>query len=309
MPAYLLTSPARKKFKKHLGQANHLIITILVGLDAIERDIVRDVPKDLGAAWAPRNPTNSARRSRRLVLDMALLRAVDALDIYIGSCNSKPYLIQQSIIREDINKTGRSVWYKFEALENRLGLPECVVSALVAMMITWRNRAAHSKTDDKLPEKYREIIRQNLAKLEANFRGLDGETLLAGYDAERQPHLKEVTSFINATHQFVRGMESTLLQELDPEFFLKQLVSKNLSVLEGSNSAKARTNDRKRHLRSVWGKDPKSRKRSVQSFLRHSGLSFTTSNTTCPVVTFDDELLEDLFSKTPTETYHWMRDK
>ena len=45
MPAYLLTSPARKEFKKHLGQANHQIITILVGLDAIERRIVCDVPE------------------------------------------------------------------------------------------------------------------------------------------------------------------------------------------------------------------------------------------------------------------------
>ena len=239
MPAYLRTSPARKKFKKNLGQANHLIITILVGLDAIERDVVRDVPKDLGAAWGPENRVDSARRSRRLVLDMALLRAVDALDVYIGSCSSKPYLIQHSTIREDIDEAGHSVWSKFEALEDHLGAPDVVVSALVAMMINWRNRAAHSKAEDRMPDKYKEIIRQNLAKLEVSFRGLDGEMLLAGYDAERQPRLKEVTSFIHATHKYVSGMESMLFQELDSELFLKQLLSKNLRVREESNSAKA----------------------------------------------------------------------
>ena len=146
---------------------------------------------------------------------MALVRAVDSLDLYIRLSNSKPFLLQGSKTRAAIDEAGSSVRCKFMTVEKNLRLPGVVVSALVALMISWRNRAAHAKADGKIPEKYREIIVQNLAELRTNFRGLDGHALLAGYDAERQPRFKEITSFINATHQYVRGMESALFQTLD----------------------------------------------------------------------------------------------
>jgi len=53
MTLYLNESHPRSHFKKLLGQANHFIITVLVGLDAIERKIVTKAPAELHAVWSP----------------------------------------------------------------------------------------------------------------------------------------------------------------------------------------------------------------------------------------------------------------
>ncbi|WP_025897201.1 hypothetical protein [Sneathiella glossodoripedis] len=63
---YLNKSFGRKRFKANLGNANHLIITSLVGLDAIERGKVEDIPSEMRMAWSPKSPKTSARRAALL---------------------------------------------------------------------------------------------------------------------------------------------------------------------------------------------------------------------------------------------------
>src|SRR4051812_34804217 len=116
MPAYLAKSNARRKFKSLLGHANQLIITAMVGLDAIERGIVTQIPADLNAAWSPKDAIASAKRSRRLILDMALVRAVDALDVYVRSSNRKPYLFQSTDLRASLHGKGHSIFKKLAAV-------------------------------------------------------------------------------------------------------------------------------------------------------------------------------------------------
>ena len=99
MTLYLSVSQARRQFKGILGHANHQIITALVGLHLIEKDKVTVAPKELNTTWSPRDPVASARRSRTLILDMALVRCVDALDVYIRLSNRLPALIQSSEVR------------------------------------------------------------------------------------------------------------------------------------------------------------------------------------------------------------------
>jgi len=53
MSLFLNQSKARTVFKKLLGNANHLIITALVGLDAVEKGIVSGIPADMHAVWSP----------------------------------------------------------------------------------------------------------------------------------------------------------------------------------------------------------------------------------------------------------------
>ena len=84
MTLYLNISPARRKFKDLLGNANHLLITILVGLSAVERKTIVTAPPELHAAWNPKDVVASARRSRVFVLETTLVRSVDALDAYIS---------------------------------------------------------------------------------------------------------------------------------------------------------------------------------------------------------------------------------
>lgn len=85
MDFFLNESRGRRRFKDLLGQANHLIVTSLVGLDGVEQGLVTTPPLDLHAAWSPKDPIISARRARRLLLDMVLVRAVDSVDVYSSS--------------------------------------------------------------------------------------------------------------------------------------------------------------------------------------------------------------------------------
>src|SRR4051794_38354746 len=112
MDHYLNESRGRGRFKDLLGQANHLIVTTLVGLDAVENGLVTSPPADLHASWSPKHPVNSARRARRLVLDMVLVRAVDAVDVYLRMARRLPSLIQEEGLQSGIDGAGRSIFRK-----------------------------------------------------------------------------------------------------------------------------------------------------------------------------------------------------
>ena len=301
MPAYMSASAARRHFKQTLGNANHLIITAMAGLDAIERGIVTTIPDDLHAAWSPKDPVASARRSRRLLLDMALVRAVDALDVYIRHSNRKPFLIQSPHLRAEIDKAGLSIFKAFIAIEKHYSAIDHVLSSLVALMITWRNRAAHSESDNEVQSYHKEIIKINSSDIASRFRGLNAEHLLSGYEAYRAPGFKEIASFINATHHYVEGLERAQFASLRMETFLKELVWTALS----DNARKGETGDhaRRRRAKSVWGKDATERRKHVERFLQHQGLSFVKHADR--FVTFDDDLLNSLTAKTPSEVLAW----
>jgi hypothetical protein len=113
MTLYLNISPARKRFKDLLGGANHLLITILVGLDAVDKGLVKNGPTELHAAWNPQDVKASVSRSKILVREMALVRAIDALDAYISWVRRKPALIQEKNLASQIDGAGHSVMAKF----------------------------------------------------------------------------------------------------------------------------------------------------------------------------------------------------
>ena len=63
---------AKKKFKKRFGQANHLLITTLVGLDSIESGKIVEKPSEFSTSWNPMEPKRSAERARMFVLQSFL---------------------------------------------------------------------------------------------------------------------------------------------------------------------------------------------------------------------------------------------
>ena len=89
---YLNVSKERKAFKKSLGQANHFLITALVGLDYIRNNNVK-CPEDFSTSWNPKNKSFSVDRSRQYILNSSMAWAVDCLDAYFSRCNQNPKLI------------------------------------------------------------------------------------------------------------------------------------------------------------------------------------------------------------------------
>ena len=103
MDLYLNTSQAHRKFKDLLGNASHLLITLLVGLNTVERKTITVAPPELHAAWNPNDVVASARRSRVFVLETTLVRSVDALDAYMSWLRRAPTLIQNEECRNAID--------------------------------------------------------------------------------------------------------------------------------------------------------------------------------------------------------------
>jgi len=117
MPLFLNESTAKRRFKDLLGQANHLLITILVGLSAVERRLITEAPPDLHTIWNPRDPIASAARSRMMLLDMTLVRATDAIDAYISWSRRAPAIIQSVDLQREIDSAQQSVLQKFRAIK------------------------------------------------------------------------------------------------------------------------------------------------------------------------------------------------
>ncbi|WP_370034221.1 hypothetical protein [Qipengyuania mesophila] len=314
MDLFLNESRGRLQFKEMLGQANHLIVTALVGLEAVESGLITAAPPDLRAAWSPKNVVNSARRSRRLILDMVLVRAVDAVDVYIRSARRSPSLIQNEMVRNRIDAAGRSVMQKVLALEDAYGESQPVTFSLVFVMIAWRNKSAHHEADTIVEERHRRILKENATQIASNYRNLDVDRLLDGFD-ESEPTFKECASLISAAQNFVAGLENELFAGLDEGQYLRELIHKSPTELSG-DSAQAY---RKKRIQSVWGRDPSDRTRAVIRHLRQFGISDQNraenrrllNNTTggsLMVAKFPSALIAKLCEMTPNEVNSWLEE-
>ena len=302
MTLYLARSRPRSAFKRLLGNANHLIITALVGLDAVERGVVHEVPEDLHAAWSPKDAVNSAKRSRRLILDMALIRAIDAVDVYLREVLRKPALVQSADFRRDLDSAGLSIFQKLQAVERNCANLDSLPLAMIFLMVAWRNRGAHSEADRDAPQHHLDVLRSRSEDLAKRFRGLDANVLLRGYDSVRPTTFKEVASLISAAHHLVAELDSRLLVALDVERFLKDAVWASLGDSQKQTERIEQT--RMRRAVSVWGKDPTDRSGAVLRLLNQLGFSTIAPKEVAGVVV-RSELIEKLQAQTPKSVLTW----
>ena len=299
MDLYLNESQGRLYFKNLLGQANHLIVTALVGLDGVEKGLITTPPPELHAAWSPKSPINSARRARRLILDMVLVRAVDSIDVYIRMARRSPCLVQANALRDGIDRAGRSIMRKVVSFEEHYGAAEPIAFALVLVMIAWRNKSAHEDSDTKIDVRHREVLLRNADVVAENYRNLDIGRLLSGFDI-REPTFKECASLISAAQRFIQMLEIALFRRLNTEQYLKEVIWKAPSELNGDDAQLFR----KQRIKSVWGRDVSDRTRTVIRHLRHYGI---TNVRRYDGAIFPTAIISNLCKLNPSEVYAWAR--
>ncbi|KAA9366149.1 hypothetical protein [Ochrobactrum quorumnocens] len=301
MMLYLNESKARVHFKYMMGNANQLIITLLVGLEAVDRRLITEIPEDLHAAWSPRDREISAKRSRRLLLDMALARAVDSLDVYIRRSRRRPELIQDKELQSEIDGAGRSVARKFKAITSHYShLPKITV-AMIALMIAWRNRAVHEEADTEIHADHQAVLEGAQAEISEKYRGLDVEMMMGGFK-NSAPTFKEIASLIHATGDFIRDLEGVQFRSLNTEQYLKGLILEDIQSTQITQSA--RQAEMKQRLQSLWGKDKRERPSVVSRFLHHRGLTPEAKYDYSLV--FSDKLLGEVFEMRPSEIWEWL---
>lgn len=226
----VIHSRAQKLFKKAIGQANHFLITILIGLTEVAKGNTQK-PVTMNVAWNPKDYRYSAIRSMRFALNSSLAWAVDNLDAYIQMCRRKPCLINNELLTK-IDKADKSVYAKFQVLMDQYeGNEELnLYGALVALAIQWRNVTTHTTADNVLDEKYRKTLDSNAEWYLNNFRHLDVHIALKRFGCHRNPSLKEVASMIKAISRFVEGIDLLLLRDIDLEKYALAVIDYQYSL-------------------------------------------------------------------------------
>jgi hypothetical protein len=289
MPLFLNESTARRRFKDLLGQANHLLITILVGLRAVELRLITEAPPDLHTIWNPRDPVASASRSRVMLLGMTLVRATDAIDAYISWSRRTPTLIQSVKLQQDIDRAQQSVLQKFNAVKTHLSALDFAVCAMIEVMIVWRNRSVHSLADNQVSAEATAALTENQERIRNEFSGLAIDRLFEDFEKEGSPTFKEIASFIRAAHLFVEQVDQQLISQLNARAYLAALL---LHALTKPRRPGEPPPDTVKILQSIWGRDRAGKINRLRNLLVNVGLSDQrSSDYACE---FPDDLIEEI---------------
>lgn len=240
MRVKVVHSRAQKLFKKRIGQANHFLITILVGLTEVAKGTVQK-PATMNVKWNPKDDKVSALRSMRYALNSSLAWAVDNLDGYIQMCRRKPCLIPKDLISK-IDEADRSVYEKYCVLSDRYKDKGDLIlyGALVSLAIQWRNVTTHSNADNELDKESQKILLANLEWYKNNFKHLDVGIALKRFRRHRNPSLKEVASMIKAISRYVEELDACLINDVDIESYALDVIDLNFT----SNSVSGKQDQR-----------------------------------------------------------------
>ena len=254
-----MNSQAFRKFKTEMGQANHFLITIMVGLDAVEDGAEKR--ESFKTTWNPENRTNSVVRSKKYAIKSALAWTVDNLDMYLRLCNREPKLYHEEESLK-IAKTKHSVYNKFACvIQNH---SELTVSkfAYVDLLICWRNNSVHFDAENKLMSEsinyFRNIPEDDVV---TNTYHLNVVQMLERFNSGECPTFKEAATLISMTIHFIEELDCILLRDIDQYRFLETSLFKLL------NSKKEMS------VFSFRNTTPEKRKKKLKQFFVTNGIS------------------------------------
>lgn len=223
-----MNSRAFKNFKKKMGQANHFLITILIGLDAVKNGAQKD--ENFDAAWNPYDVQASVRRSKEFAINSALAWAVDGLDMYVRLCNREPKLFhsQESI---NIDKTKHSIYNKIRIITENHKELDPIKSAFVDLLICWRNNMLHFDADNALLQSSNTMFKKESTAIAVEKYHLNIGEMLEHFHANATPTFKEIATMFSMTIHFVEELDGLLMNDIDKttycEIILKKFLKEN----------------------------------------------------------------------------------
>ena len=221
-----MNSRAFRKFKTEMGQANHFLITIMIGLDAVEDGAEKR--ESFKTTWNPEDRANSVVRSKKYAIKSALAWTVDNLDMYLRLCNREPRLYNDDESAE-IADTGHSIYKKFRCVINNHKELQLDKTAYVDLLICWRNNTVHFEAENQLMHDslnyFRNIPTDDVV---ANKYHLDVNQMLERFNSGDCPTFKEAATLISMTIHFIEELDSILLRDIDQYRFLETSLFKLL---------------------------------------------------------------------------------
>lgn len=246
-------------FKNQIGQANHFLITILVGLDGVKDGIV-EINDEFSTSWNPKNKVASAERSRDFAKKSALTWIVDNFDMYLRMCNEEPKLIMSQALKNEFDGNGRSVYNNFKSTSAYFNIND-INKAMVDLLICWRNRLVHYKADNDIMSDSKVMFMENKKEILDLYNGLDIERTLVSFDKYNVPSFKELTSMIKSTINYVYVIDKKFIKEIDMVSYADKILYKYIKT------------DSIRRLDNIFSKDIKTRKRVTRNILKDYGFN------------------------------------
>lgn len=254
-----MNSRAFREFKTGVGQANHFLITIMIGLDAVEDGAEKR--ESFKTTWNPENRTNSVVRSKTYAIKSALAWTVDNLDMYLRLCNREPRLYGDAESAE-IADTGHSIYKKFRCVINNHKEIALDKSAYVDLLISWRNNTVHFDAENQLMHASLDYFRNIPADdVVVNKYHLDVNQMLDRFKRGECPTFKEMATLISMTIHFVEELDGILLRDMDQYRFL---VTSLIKLLKSERETSAL---------SFRNTTPEKRKKKIKQLFVAAGIS------------------------------------
>jgi hypothetical protein len=263
----LKRSLAYRKFKDEIGQANHFLITILVGLDAVQDKIAIKKP-GFDVTWEPRDVVASAKRSRFFAIKSSLGWIVDNLDMYLRLCNQEPKLLSDTLSHK-FDGTENSVYRKYKVIIENYTSIDPLKKAYVDLLICWRNRMIHYDVSNPLLQNSIDIF-MGIAKTDIRITKykLDIDRMLKEFDDKDCPTFKELAFMIKMTIDFIEEVDNLLLSSLDTVKYMDRVFYDFLNKDESN-------------ILKYWCNDVAKQKKWLTQFFVTNGFIITEKTTSC----------------------------
>lgn len=262
----LKTSQALKAFKKESGQINHMLITLYVGLDGIVSHNLSLNP-NLHTSWNPKSKESSVDRSRIFVRKATITWLVDCIDMYLKLINQAPLLLLPSEIKHAIDgeEYSRSIYKRVQYLNSQFDLT-VVETALIDLLICWRNKMVHYDAENDITADNRQLLLANKCIILKGFCGLDIVAVLKHFDENIVPTFKEVTSLVRATINYIYQLDNILINQLDLKSYADRIIIHYLR--EGKSKENENINHR---INNIFSKDDSTKLRTIKQILKQNG--------------------------------------
>lgn len=255
---YLTRTRPAAYVRTRLGQANHVLITILIGIEGVRTGAVTKHP-EFRTSWRPRSLADSAQRSRRFARDAMLSHVVDSLDSYLSSLRDPEF---EDAVPLLFAEKKPSVKLRLDAVLKDLNIDAPLAISLAYLAIMWRNRRVHENADNRLEQQHIAALRRGCETVLSDFSGLDVSQLLERFNRSESPRMKEVTSLVKATLDLVQRLDEAVVRRLVPTRVAEKLIREALIQRRRDDSRKAGQH---------WGESREIRRRKLGRLLMSCG--------------------------------------
>lgn len=197
-----MQTPALNRFLKQVGKVVHYLNTVVVGLSAVEAGTATK-PVALDISWQPSNVIASGRQARAFVMQATLVTVAEELVAYVADVGSSPACSGLTFSGEAKRAN------KLKALREYCRLEEDHLSLGPLLVIHWRNKIIHRKSQAGLTKDQREILIGESDVIKNNYKNLDPILLLQHFEVNT-PTLKDVSSLVAITINFVKSVDRSL---------------------------------------------------------------------------------------------------